>query len=94
MATDTKKATKRPSALKRQIQSEKRRLRNRSQRSAILTAIRKYNSALAEKQPQEELQAKLNAAYSLIDKGVKTSIHKANKAARTKSRLAARLKAS
>jgi small subunit ribosomal protein S20 len=82
-----------PSALKRDIQSEKRRLRNRSYRSSVLTAVRSFETALEKKEAPESIKSKLNEVYSLMDKGVKNGIYKANKAARTKSRLTSRIKA-
>lgn len=92
---DEKKAAKvkKPSALKRDIQSEKRRLRNRSYRSGVLTAIRGFETSVAQKDAPEAVKAKLNTVYSLMDKGVKKGIYKSNKAARTKSRLTARFAA-
>lgn len=93
MAEETKKkeAVKKPSALKRDLQAEKRRLRNRSHRSSVLTAIRGFESALTQKAEPAAIKAKLNTVYSLMDKGVKKGVFKANKASRTKSRLTARL---
>ncbi len=93
MAEETKKkaAVKKPSALKRDIQAEKRRLRNRSFRSSVMTAIRGFESALTQKAEPEAIKAKLNSVYSLMDKGVKKGVYKANKASRTKSRLCSRL---
>lgn len=85
--------TKRPSALKRDIQNQKRRLRNRSYRSEVLTAIRSLKASLSSKDGAESTKTKLDAIYSLMDKGVKKGVFKANKAARTKSRLAASVKA-
>lgn len=86
-------ATKRrPSALKRDLQSNRRRLRNKSHRSEVLTAIRTVTDSLSTKESPEKTNEKLGALYSLMDKGVKKGIFKANKAARTKSRIAARLK--
>lgn len=82
--------TKRPSALKRDLQNEKSRLRNRSYRASVLTSVRSIESSIVKKEGAEPIQAKLNALYSLMDKGVKKGIFKANKAARTKSRLSAR----
>ena len=83
--------TKRPSALKRDMQNQKQRLRNRSYRSEVLTAVRSLTSSIENKEAAETTKAKLNAIYSLMDKGVKKGVFKANKAARTKSRLAARI---
>ena len=82
--------TKRPSAEKRNIQSEKNRLRNRSHRSSVLTGVRAFETSLSEKQPAETVKEKLNELYSLMDRGVKKGIFKPNKAARTKARLTAR----
>lgn len=82
---------KKPSALKRNLQNQKNRLRNRSYRSEVLTAVRNLTTSLTKKEPIEKATEKLNAVYSLMDKGVKKGVFKANKAARTKSRLASRL---
>ncbi len=77
------KKTKRPSALKRHIQSEKRRLRNKNFKSKIATSIK----ALEKSIKTAEDAGKLQEVYSLADKGVKKGIFKANKAARIKSRM-------
>lgn len=82
--------TKRPSALKRDMQNEKRRLANRSYRAKVLTAIRSFDQALEQKEASDSVQSKLNLIFSLMDKGVKKGIYKDSKAARTKSRLSAR----
>jgi small subunit ribosomal protein S20 len=87
---DKKKKEKRPSALKRDLQSERRRLRNRSFRSSVNTAIRSLEKTLSEKEGAEKVQAKLQEIYSIVDKGVKRGIFKAQKGARTKSRLTLR----
>ncbi len=90
-AADKKKAkTRQPSALKRDLQAEKRRLRNRSYRATVLTTIRSLESAIEKKESPEALKEKLNAIYRVMDKGVKHGVFKVQKAARTKSRLAAR----
>ncbi len=88
---DKAKKTKRPSAQKRNIQSEKNRLRNRSYRSSVLTAVRAFESSLSKKESAESVKTKLNDIYSLMDRGVKKGIYKPNKAARTKARLSSRL---
>jgi small subunit ribosomal protein S20 len=93
MANQKKKGAgkvKRPSALKRKLQSEKKRLTNRSYRASVLTSIRSLEAALSQKEAPEAIKAKLDSIYSLMDKGVKRGIYKPQKAARTKSRLAAR----
>ena len=77
------------SAKKRHRQSEDNRLRNRTFRSAVQTATRAYREAAEKKEAPEALQAKLRTIQSLMDKGVKKGVYNANKAARTKSRLAA-----
>lgn len=82
--------TRQPSALKRDLQNEKRRLRNRSYRASVLTSIRSLESAVSQKETPEAVKEKLNTIYSLMDKGVKKGVYKPNKAARTKARLAAR----
>ena len=89
MATaDKDKKVKQPSAKKRDIQSKKRNLRNRSYKSRVRTAIRNFEEAIS----LENAPSELSVAHSLIDKGVKKGIIQKNKAARMKSRLAARLK--
>lgn len=92
MAEDKKveAKVKKPSALKRDLQNEKTRLRNRSYRASVLTSIRTLESSLTQKDAPEAVKTKLNAIYSLMDKGVKSGIFKPNKAARTKARLTAR----
>ena len=87
---EKKEKVKKPSAAKRILQSEKRRLRNRAYKASVLTSIRSLESSLAKKEAPEAVKNKLNAIYSLMDKGVKKGIYKPNKAARTKSRLSAR----
>jgi small subunit ribosomal protein S20 len=83
---------RRPTALKRDIQSEKRRVRNRSFRASVLTAIRSLESSIEKKEPKESALAKLNLIYSLMDKGVKKGVFKLNKASRTKARLTAKVR--
>ena len=83
--------TKRPSALKRDMQSEKKRLANRSFRASVLTAVRALEASLNKKEGEETVKNKLQQIYSLMDKGVKKGVFKPNKAARTKSRLTSRL---
>ncbi|MBU6384104.1 MAG: 30S ribosomal protein S20 [Verrucomicrobia bacterium] len=81
---------RKPSALKRDQQSEKRRLRNRSYRATVLTSVRALENSLNQKESPEAIKSKLNLIYSLVDKGVKKGVYKPEKAARTKSRLSAR----
>lgn len=93
---DKKKAEKaqekRPTALKRDDQNEKQRLRNRAFKSSVRTSIRKLQEAI-EAGDEDLAKNCLNETYSMMDKGVKRGIFKNNTASRTKSRLAARLAA-
>lgn len=81
---------KRPTALKRDIQNEKRRLQNRSFKSRIKTAVRSFEKVAAEKN-EPEAKAQLDSVYSLIDKAVKMGIFKVNKGARLKSKYSAQV---
>lgn len=86
---EVKKKTKRPTALKRDIQSEKRRLINKSFKSRMRQSMREFEESLVAKD-KEKVTSTLNQVFSLVDKGVKRGIFKLNKASRTKSRLAAK----
>jgi small subunit ribosomal protein S20 len=83
------KKEKKPQALKRDIQSKKRRLRNREFKSQVRSAIRKFEEAIP-KEDSKEVKHSLSEVYSLMDKGVKKGVFKLNKASRIKGRLAAR----
>jgi len=89
MAKQEEKKAKRPTALKRDLQNEKRRLNNRVYKSRVRTAIRAFQESL-EKGDAAVTTEKLNEAYSVLDKCAKKGIFKVNKVSRTKSRLAAR----
>lgn len=89
MAEEKKAKEKRPTALKRDIQNEKRRLQNRAFKSRIKTAMRSYEQVAAQNNEQEAKE-QLSALYSLLDKAVKTGIYKINKAGRLKSQFAAK----
>lgn len=84
---------RRPTALKRDMQSEKRRLANSAFKAEVNTAIRSLK-ATAKKGEKAALSEKLSAVYSLLDKGVKTGVFKLNKASRDKSRLTQSIQAS
>jgi len=75
------------SAEKRVKQSEKRRLRNASQKSALRTAVKTAESALTQSDVEKAKEALLNATKKLDKAVTKGLIHK-NAAARKKSRLA------
>ena len=83
MADDKKKVTKarRPSALKRDLQGEKRRLKNKTYKSTVSSAIKAFEASLSQKD------------CSLMDKGVKKGIYPKNKASRTKSNFAVKVPA-
>ncbi|MBY6188063.1 30S ribosomal protein S20 [Marinobacter hydrocarbonoclasticus] len=80
------------SAKKRAIQAEKRRQHNASRRSMMRTFTKKVVAAIASGDKAAATEA-FNAAQPILDRmATKGLIHK-NKAARTKSRLAAQIKA-
>lgn len=81
---------RKPTALKRDGQSEKKRLHHKKFKSSVKTAIRMLETSIKNK---ENAQEKLNAVFSLMDKGVKTGVFKSNKADRTKSRWATKVAA-
>ena len=90
MATEkAKKAkVKTPTAIKRHLQSEKNRLRNKAFRSKVSTAIKMLKDASG-----AAVQETLSNVYSLMDKGVKKGVFNQNKANRFKSRITKRLAA-
>ncbi len=90
----TKKESKvrRPTALKRDLQNEKRRLANRAFKAEVHTAVRSVEATLI-KGEKNLIKEKLSEVFSLMDKGVKTGVFKMNKAGRDKSRLSKRIQA-
>lgn len=83
---EKKAKQKRPTALKRDLQSQKRNLNNRSFKAKVSTAVRSFHGTVSQKD-SAAMKTKLNEVYSLMDKGVKKGIFKMNKANRVKSRL-------
>ena len=80
------------SAIKRARQNEKRRQHNASQRSALRTAVKAVEAAIANNNLEEAKKA-FQIATKKLDKAVtKGLIHK-NAAARKKSRLAKKINA-
>ncbi|MBE7562035.1 30S ribosomal protein S20 [Acidithiobacillus sp. HP-6] len=79
-------------ARKRVLQNENHRLRNASMRSRLRTYVKKVLKAVHAGN-QEEARVALHAAESVIDKTAGKGIVHPNAAARTKSRLSARVKA-
>jgi small subunit ribosomal protein S20 len=85
MAEEAKKKNRRPTAQKRNIQNEKKRLLNKAFKSKVRTAMNCFESAV-KAQEKDQISLTLNNVYSLMDKGVKRGLYKDNKAARTKAR--------
>lgn len=86
---DKNKKTKRPTALKRDLQNSKRRAENKGYKSRVRTAVRSFLETVT-KGEEAAIKTALSDVYSLLDKCVKKGVFKRNKASRTKSRLAAR----
>jgi small subunit ribosomal protein S20 len=86
------------SAIKRVKVAERNRLRNKSYKSAVKTLMKRYLTAVSQyaatptPELNEEVQQRMAAAYSKIDKAVKRGVLHRNTAARKKSRLAKALK--
>lgn len=87
------------SAIKRVQIAERNRLQNKSYKSAVKTLSKRYLAALESHvaspsaESAEEVQQRMAAAYSKIDKAVKCGVLHPNTGARKKSRLAKVLKA-
>ena len=75
------------SALKRMRQSERRRLRNRTVRSKVRTAVKNARTALG----SADARAAVTEAIRALDKAVTKGVIHRNTAARKKSALARRL---
>ena len=80
------------SAIKRNRQNEKHRVRNRTTRTAMRTSV-KNAQGLIEAGERDQAEQAVRTAFSKIDRAAKKGIIHKNQAARRKSRLAARLKA-
>jgi small subunit ribosomal protein S20 len=80
------------SALKRNRQSQKRRLLNQMNRKKLRTQIRKLKTAISQGNA-EETRRLLPATYRLIDKSVQKGVIKSNTASRYKSRITRRANA-
>ena len=77
---------RKPTALKRDLQSKRRNLANRAFKAKVNTAVRSFHEKVSQKDATA-VKSKLSDVYSLMDKGVKKGIFKMNKASRVKSRL-------
>lgn len=80
------------SAKKRVITSEKNRVRNVAQRSAMRTAVKKVVAAIASGN-KEAAKAAFQSAQVILDRSATKGLIHQNKAARHKSRLSAQIKA-
>ena len=79
-----------PSALKAHRQSLTRRRRNKSNRSHLRTALKKFSEQIKTTKADDS-RASVNDLYSTVDKGVRKGVLSKNAAARYKSRLTRRL---
>ncbi|KKJ99162.1 30S ribosomal protein S20 [Micromonospora sp. HK10] len=78
------------SQIKRNRQNEKRRLRNKSVKSSLKTAIRKFNEA-AEAGDTEKATVLMREAARKLDKAASKGVIHANQAANRKSAIAKRV---
>ncbi|SCL38614.1 SSU ribosomal protein S20P [Micromonospora rhizosphaerae] len=78
------------SQIKRNRQNEKRRLRNKSVKSSLKTAIRKFHEA-AEAGDVEQATALMRDAAKKLDKAASKGVIHANQAANRKSAIAKRV---
>jgi small subunit ribosomal protein S20 len=78
------------SQIKRNRQNEKRRLRNKSVKSSLKTAIRKFNEA-AEAGDTEKATTLMREATRKLDKAASKGVIHANQAANRKSAIAQRV---
>ncbi|RKR87738.1 SSU ribosomal protein S20P [Micromonospora pisi] len=78
------------SQIKRNRQNEKRRLRNKSVKSSLKTAIRKFNEATVAGDT-EQATALMRDASRKLDKAVSKGVIHQNQAANRKSAIAKRL---
>jgi small subunit ribosomal protein S20 len=81
-----------PSAKKRMRQDAVRRARNRSTKSALRTQLRKVREAIGAKE-LETSQSEFKTLVKKLDRAAAHNVIHKNRAARTKSRLSAAIKA-
>ena len=89
MAEDKAKKVKKPTALKRNIQDEKKCARNRSWKRRIHTARIQFTKI----ESVEEKKLKLSQLFSLFDKAIKNKVMKQGTVSRLKSRYQAKISA-
>jgi small subunit ribosomal protein S20 len=80
------------SAIKRARQSEERRVRNRSRKTRMKTAIKKLEEAITSRSSEVALE-KLKEAISIIDKTASKGVIHRNMASRKISRLSKKVNA-
>ena len=80
------------SAAKRERQNEKRRMRNRETKSAVRTAIKKFQAAVL-LNDAELAKERLTLAVKLVDTAAGKGVFHRNNAARKKSRMYAKYNA-
>lgn len=86
------------SAAKRVQIAERNRLRNKSYKSAVKTLTKRYFTAVSQHaanptpESTQDVQERMAAAYSKIDKAIKQGILHPNTGARRKARIAKALK--
>ena len=80
------------SAAKRERQNEKRRLRNRETKSAVRTAVKKFQIS-AQAKDNDLVKEKFDLAIKLIDTAGSKGVYHANTVSRKKSRLHAQYNA-
>ena len=86
------KKVKKATALKRQEQSERKRIQNKAFRSKVRTAFKGFLSSVNEKDAKKQMVSFAEVS-SLLDKGVNKGIFKKNKASRLKARMSVRIQA-
>lgn len=79
------------SQIKRNRQNEKRRMRNKSVKSSLKTAIRKFNQAVSTGGDADNATALLREASRKLDKAVSKGVIHKNQAANRKSAIAKKL---
>ena len=79
------------SAKKRIRQNEKRRLRNRSRKSAVRTQIKKYLEMTRQSKDVEAIETELRVTQKKIDQLAATGVIHKNNAAHKKSQMARHL---
>lgn len=90
MAKEPAKKVKVPTALKRDLQNERKRQRNRAFKATVRTVIRGFEEALKNDDAEAKKQH-LSNVFSALDKAAKRGVYTKNKANRSKARLAARV---